>query len=39
MVKICPDCGKTLNDSEMFCKDCGAIGDLLDESKLGVKKH
>lgn len=37
MVLICPECRQTLKDNEMFCPECGAIGELLDESKLGRK--
>lgn len=40
MVFICTRCKKTLKLVDgMFCPDCGAIGELLDESKLKKKNN
>lgn len=33
MVLFCTNCNITLKDGEMFCPECGASGELLDESK------
>lgn len=38
MVLVCPGCGRTWNGNDgIFCPDCGASGELLDETKLGRK--
>lgn len=37
MPMICPMCGKTLKEDEIFCPECGTSGEIEDQSKKGRK--
>lgn len=37
MSMICPMCGKTLKEDEIFCPVCGTSGEIEDKSKIGRK--